>query len=479
MPYGNNNALLGSNIDPRLFLQDFSGFVDASKTTSNAVSGLGDSISATVKDYAKEQKDSKNKLKASQVQIDAAIKLFPDQAPYLSSIANELKNEDAPLSDRAAMASQVADLIQMGVGQKRYETELGFKQRDQAMQEQESSMRQQATALQIEEAQRGFQDSSAANDAERKIKTTVGPALLEQVLGMASPSIAESVRKNAGNYTDEEKYSLASSVMGLIPKSERAKAPQIQDVPLGNGGSIKMQWDETSSAWVPIQTAAAVTQGGYRDLPSDQNAGPGLLPPADPSDPAPPSSLPPPIGYTPPPSQTISPKDAQAMEIQKKEFDASQSEKATAQKAAVSKSQEMLSALKKLETHPGFSNLFGTNFGVPTWIPGSEGADANALFKQVEGMGFIEAIQAMKGMGALSNSEGEKASISYLGITPSMSEMAAKIRIFELENLVARGIQRANTGNLVNPDGTPKVATPAEQTSMSDTERLRQKLQPR
>lgn len=77
----------------------------------------------------------------------------------------------------------------------------------------------------------------------------------------------------------------------------------------------------------------------------------------------------------------------------------------------------------------------------------------------------------MKGMGALSNAEGEKASISYLGITPSMSEGAAKARIKELKELVAQGIQRINTGNLTNPDGSPMVNP-----RMTDAERLRAKL---
>lgn len=470
--------LVGSNIDPRLFLQDYSGFVDAGRTNANAFSGLGESISGMVKDYAKEQKDAKNKLKTSQIQIDAAIKLFPDQAPYLSGIANELKNEDAPLSDRAAMASQVADLIQMGVGQKRYETELGFKQRDQAIQERESGMRMQANEMQIAEAQRGFQDA----ETKRQVNAAFGPSAMDSALGMlgkSDPKMADSIREAARNFAPEDQLVVADLAMLRVPKQERAKAPQIVTIQLPDGSAQQAQWDETLGTHIPIQTAgiatsqpeASAAQDGYRDLPSDQNAGPGLFPPADPNDPAPPSSLPMPIGYSPPPSQTISPMDAQKMDIQKKEFDAAQVEKANAKSATIAKSSEMLLALEKLENHPGFSNLFGINIGVPTWIPGSSGADAKALFKQIEGKGFIESIQAMKGMGALSNAEGEKASISYLGITPSMSEGAAKARIKELKELVAQGIQRINTGNLTNPDGSPMVNP-----RMTDAERLRAKL---
>ena len=72
------------------------------------------------------------------------------------------------------MAEQVAGLIQMGVGQKRYETELAFKQQDQQMQERESALRNQATALQIQSAQGSMNDATSARalDAGNSILDT-------------------------------------------------------------------------------------------------------------------------------------------------------------------------------------------------------------------------------------------------------------------------------------------------------------------
>jgi hypothetical protein len=55
----------------------------------------------------------------------------------------------------------------------------------------------------------------------------------------------------------------------------------------------------------------------------------------------------------------------------------------------------------------------------------------------------------MKGMGALSNAEGEKASAAFVGINPSMSEAAALARIDEVVKYIKEGEKRIQTGKLI------------------------------
>ena len=538
--------LVGSNVDPRLSVLDYSGYANAARTQSAGILNSINGVAGAVADYGKEQKESKNKLKASQMQIDAAIKLFPDQAPYLSSIANELKNEDAPLTDRAAMAEQVAGLIQMGVGQKRYETELAFKQQDQQMQERESALRNQATALQIQGAQGSMNDATSARALDAKTKTTIGPALLEQVLNMAPPSIAENIRKNSGSYTDEEKYSLASSVMGLIPKSERAKAPQVQDVPTGDGGSLKMQWDENAEKWTPIQTTVAnpdpsalaadklpaglqpyagafvaagqkygvdpkalaaismhETANGTSSAFRNKNNAMGISDNSGPVDtgtvensidrmarllaagqkgegpyagkstigeiagtyaPVGASNDPrglngdwasgvsanikrlggnpaAPIGYTPPPGQTLSPKDAQAMEFAQQDREKQSTDATAARASSITKANDMIATVDKLAAHPGFKKLFGSNLPIvdgitipgSTHIAGTEGASARAVYDQIKGKLFLDGITSMKGMGALSDAEGAKVAAAASDLTEKQGDLEAMKSLVEIK----------------------------------------------
>lgn len=112
------------------------------------------------------------------------------------------------------------------------------------------------------------------------------------------------------------------------------------------------------------------------------------------------------------------------------------------------KSTRMVELMTELKTHPGFENLFGAT-AWPTWIAGSPGADAKALLKQIDALGFMESIKDMKGMGALSNAEGEKASAAFVGITPDMSEAAAKKKIEEVVKYIKKGQERIQSGKLI------------------------------
>jgi hypothetical protein len=121
------------------------------------------------------------------------------------------------------------------------------------------------------------------------------------------------------------------------------------------------------------------------------------------------------------------------------------------------KSDRFVNMLTELKGHEGFSGLFGATI-TPTWIPGTDAADAKVLFDQVEAMGFMEAIKDMKGMGALSDAEGARASAAFVGIKPQMSEKAAKARIDEVIQYIQKGQERITGNKLINPDGSPQTA---------------------
>ena len=116
--------------------------------------------------------------------------------------------------------------------------------------------------------------------------------------------------------------------------------------------------------------------------------------------------------------------------------------------ATENKSTRMVDLMTELKNSPGFTNLFGANW-YPKGLRGTPGADAAALFKQIESLGFMEAIKDMKGMGALSDAEGQKASAAFLGISPDMSEEAAKNKIDEVIRYIKKGQERIQTGNLI------------------------------
>jgi len=96
-------ALLGSSVDPRLFVQDYSGFTSAADIQSQSMQNLGGQIGSTIKglaeDYTKRKKEESqiNALKKStESRIDSAINLFGDKMPGL---AEQLQSQKALLND--------------------------------------------------------------------------------------------------------------------------------------------------------------------------------------------------------------------------------------------------------------------------------------------------------------------------------------------------------------------------------------------
>jgi hypothetical protein len=154
--------------------------------------------------------------------------------------------------------------------------------------------------------------------------------------------------------------------------------------------------------------------------------------------------------------------DAQVMSApptaeQKQKTELAQREMQQTMAATRDKSDRFITALEKLKSHEGFSNLFGASVWSPE-IEGSSGAGAKALFKQVEAMGFMEAIKDMKGMGALSDAEGARASIAFTGLDPAMPEKDAITAINDVIAVVKLGKERITGNQLVNPDGSPQTA---------------------
>jgi len=149
--------------------------------------------------------------------------------------------------------------------------------------------------------------------------------------------------------------------------------------------------------------------------------------------------------------------------------DATKKEKEIKDFGVIDQSTQFVNLLDKLEKHKGFDNLFGTNFSfTPTWMAATDAADAKVLFKQIDAKGFMEAIKQMKGMGALSNAEGEKASAAFLGLDTSMSEEAAKEAIGEAKRIIQKGIDNSKKilegeGVIMNDSSTPVESTPEDQ----------------
>jgi hypothetical protein len=125
---------------------DYSGSVQAARGLAMAgAQGVAGGISQ-VTDYFKQQGEKKKLIKKSDIQIDAALKLFPDLSPTLQGVRDQIKDENISLDERAGIAESVAGLINMGTTQMQANAEFGLQKRKLDIQErqgiQEALMKQ-------------------------------------------------------------------------------------------------------------------------------------------------------------------------------------------------------------------------------------------------------------------------------------------------------------------------------------------------
>jgi len=126
---------------------------------------------------------------------------------------------------------------------------------------------------------------------------------------------------------------------------------------------------------------------------------------------------------------------------------------------------EGIGLVNQLVSHQGLSAIYGAQGALPR-IPGTPGADAEALLEQIGGQAFLAGIESLKGTGPLSDREGQavkSARTRLLNRGQSVEAAKAAAREFtdSMQRLLAAYEKEAGSASSgVNPAA---VATPAMQ----------------
>jgi hypothetical protein len=120
---------------------------------------------------------------------------------------------------------------------------------------------------------------------------------------------------------------------------------------------------------------------------------------------------------------------------------------------------------KGTKPHPGFSSYVGATL-IPgqRFLEGSDTASYEIRQKQIEGKAFLEAFQALKGGGSITEKEGEKGTQAIMRMNKASSEAEYKAAARELQGILRTGMDRsrakAGQTSPVVPNAAP-VAAPA------------------
>ena len=118
-----------------------------------------------------------------------------------------------------------------------------------------------------------------------------------------------------------------------------------------------------------------------------------------------------------------------------------------------------LELLNKIRQHPGIDIGTGATSIVANKIPGTAGFDFQNMVDQAKSGAFLTAIQQMRGLGALSNTEGSAATAAITRMNTATSKKAFLDAAADYETIIQQGVSRAR-GRLADPSSTSPQPIP-------------------
>lgn len=115
----------------------------------------------------------------------------------------------------------------------------------------------------------------------------------------------------------------------------------------------------------------------------------------------------------------------------------------------------MLNTIERIKKNPGLNDVLGSIEGRLPSVLSDTGADAIALIDTLGSQAFLSQIPSIKGMGALSNAEGEKLQAALTNLSRTQSEGQFRANLDEASRLLNKGrvnLSRATGVPLAKPD---------------------------
>lgn len=113
--------------------------------------------------------------------------------------------------------------------------------------------------------------------------------------------------------------------------------------------------------------------------------------------------------------------------------------------STLQKADQSIGLIDTMLEHPGLSAATGLSSRLDprNYIAGTDATNFNVMRKQLEGKAFLEAFQSLKGGGAITEVEGQKATEAIARLSTSQSEQAYREALTELRGILQQGKARA------------------------------------
>ena len=131
-------ALLGSSIDPRLFQQDYSGYVRAGEMQAQSIANLGERIGSAIKDFGEEKKKINQDIAKGKSALQFAKANYPELAGRIDEIGKIFSDVNVSKAEQAAAGSQMGEFVTAMIRGQEFNTEVGLKEKELGIREAEN-----------------------------------------------------------------------------------------------------------------------------------------------------------------------------------------------------------------------------------------------------------------------------------------------------------------------------------------------------
>jgi len=434
-------ARIGDFIRPELATVDYTPFLNASARASQSI---GNSISAGIgafTDVVEQRKKDKEALKAGKEMGKALSTLDPSLKASLEPFLAGLDDENVPLNERAAVASTTPALVEAWIKKQAAD-------RDYLIADRQVSIAEKAPALRAFMEDR---ETSSKNDADMSEAVSKFIALSEAELqaGNKIPQM-KSTTDNIGKLIASGE---GSKALKAVNAYSEIRTPQLEPF-LKPQTMSPTKIGATGPNGEALTIDAFVTpQGDMFDInrqPINQTDGMVLPPRNDLGAPPPDRRVVPmpTIGIRPSGTTTQrTPEQIQKeqLEIRKLEQelgkqDATAAEASASKAGAIAKAQSALQSLKDIRQHPGRWWATGGTSYIPA-VRGTNSYEFEAKLEQAKALAGTIGIEAMRGLGAMSEKEFQAAKDSIAKLDKGLKTETVEKELDKLINLFESRIQ--------------------------------------
>lgn len=116
----------------------------------------------------------------------------------------------------------------------------------------------------------------------------------------------------------------------------------------------------------------------------------------------------------------------------------------SARQSAIASGNQILATIQKAIDHPGRETSTGTSsiLDPRNFVPGTNAKDFKAILDQIKGSAFLQAFDSLKGGGAITEIEGQKATNAIARLDTSQTDKEFKNALTELQDVVSNALTR-------------------------------------